>query len=133
MAVGNGKNNQQVEILPLVLNSAAVYDLSKGNSLVLLTTGYKHIFNIYVFISVYRVGPLLEPGFASHFGCSLTSGYPSIHGILAPPLCPALPRAVGEPRLVPYTRDTLPHSRLASPACEWAGFTGAGHPGSGVK
>lgn len=50
MAVDNGKHNQKVEILPLVLNSAAVYDLSKGNSLVLLTTGYKHIFNIYLCI-----------------------------------------------------------------------------------
>lgn len=45
MTVGKDKDNQQVEIWPIIPNSAAVYDLSKDNLLVLLTTAYKDIFN----------------------------------------------------------------------------------------
>ena len=47
MAVGKGKHNQQVEILPLTANSAVVLD----KLLAFLTTGYKHICsNVYLFI-----------------------------------------------------------------------------------
>lgn len=100
MTVGEGKRNQQVKNLSLILNSTGVYDLSKGNSLVLLTTGYNLLLYLFRYLlALYRSVPLLEPGFAPHMhawdphssvvpspaqGCGRTEACPRPSGDTAP-------------------------------------------------
>lgn len=63
-----------------------LYDLSEDISLILPQ-------DINISFSVYKMGPILESGFAFHFGCSLTSCYLNLHEIFAPycaQLCPGL-------------------------------------------
>lgn len=65
MAVGKGKHNRQVEILPLTANSAAIPNLIIHLLSLPQAINMFVLMRVCLFISLHRLEPPLEPGFVT--------------------------------------------------------------------